>query len=180
MSSLKELRSTLLTIEHPEEWLIVIDKYISDLPTMGDKFELPKGHAWLRPAIEYYADDLDGWVAFVKGVRDRLGTKTDEFRAVHKLFKTLDVRALQRRTRMLVDAATTVALKKGLPNTWADKQRYAKRCIQEWKKRRSRMLANIRDGAQTGRVTIHERSVALKEFWETISAEIANGEIPKP
>ena len=181
MSSLGELRATLTAISRPDAWLRLADKYLDDFEQFGQDFVLPKEHRSLAPALEYYVGDLAGWVAFVRSVRDRLEPRSAEYAEVHSFYKTLNVRAIQRRTRALVDVATSLAVKKKLlPDTWDDKQRYAKRCIQAWKLRKDRIKDAVRRESPTGRVSASHRERLLKEFWDTVAEEVNNGEIPKP
>ncbi len=117
----------------------------------------------------------------MRSVRDRLDKKSEEFRAVHEFYKPLSVRMIQRRTRALVDSATTLAVRSGqLKDSRADKERYARRCIQSWKLRKDAMLDAVRRASPTGRVSVDHREVLLKEFWDGIADEINRGEFPTP
>lgn len=181
MSTLKELRQTLLTISHPERVLRMADHYLAEFEKLGDSFVLPAEYKIVKPVLEYYANDIGGWVKFLKGTRDRLPRGSDEYHEVHELYKVVNVRAIQRRTRALIDAATDVACRKGLlDNTWDAKQRYAKRCIQAWKMRKDNMLDAIRRVSPTGRVSQDHRERELAAFWQLVEQEVNNGEVPKP
>lgn len=181
MSTLRELRDTLTQIAHPDRVLRLADKYLQDFTENREDFILPKEHVLVKPLLEFYVGDLDGWKKFVRIVRDRLPQGSDERRAVQELYKVLEVRAIQRRNRILIDAATDVAIRKGLLDpTWESKQRYAKRCIQAWKARKDNMLKTVRSQSPTGRVSADHREKLLKEYWTMVSEEVNNGEVPKP
>lgn len=183
MSDLAELRRTLLAIAAPDQWLILADKYIEQYQEFSDSnmFELPAKHAWLEPAIAYYAGDLEGWVKFVRSVRDRLPPKSIEFDKVHDYYKDINARMLVQRQRRLEDMAYDVAVRKRLlADTPENRSRYAKRCTQLWKKQRKNMLDTVRADSPTGRVSVDHREKLLKEFWENIASMIDNGEVPKP
>ena len=178
---LREARDTLLQIANPDRVLRYADELMNTLRSNREIFELPAAHAWLKPILEYYTDDLDGWVKFLKNVRDRLEPKSDDYKAVYEFYKVINVRAIQRRTRALIDVATNIAVRKGyLEDTWDAKQRYAKRCVQAWKLRKDTLLTNIRKASPTGRVSVHHREEVLAEFWDKLADEVNRGEVPKP
>ena len=131
--------------------------------------------------IEFYTEDLDGWILFVKNVRDRLPNGTGEREHVQDFFKLLGVRSIQRRTSAILDVAVDLAIRKNLiQDCKADKDTYAKRCIQSWKKRKDNMLKTVRTASPTGRVSLDHREQLLRDFWAQIADEVNNGEIPKP
>lgn len=181
MSALLELRDTLLAIAHPERILRLADDYLARFEVLGDDFILPAEHAVVKPILDFYVGDLTGWVKFVRNVRDRLDPQSAEFREVHEFYKTLNVRAIQRRTRAAIDAATASAIRLGLiQDKRADKERYARRCIQAWKLRKDAMLDSVRRASPTGRVSVSHREELLKEFWDQIAEEANSGEVPQP
>ena len=131
--------------------------------------------------IEFYTEDLDGWILFVKNVRDRLPNGTGEREHVQDFFKLLGVRSIQRRTRAILDVAVDLAIRKNLiQDCKADKDTYAKRCIQSWKKRKDNMLKTVRTASPTCLVSVDHREQLLRDFWAQIADEVNNGEIPKP
>lgn len=180
MSALKELRDTLVSISHPERVLRIADHYLQEFEKLGDAFVLPSEYALVKPVLEYYHGDLTGWVKFIKGVRDRLPKGSNEFAEVQEFYKVISVRAIQRRTRALIETATEVACRKGMINgSWESKQRYAKRCIQAWKLRKDNMLNAIRKASPTGRISVDHREDEPRQFWALIEQEVNNGEVPK-
>lgn len=181
MTTLKELRETLTSISHPERLLKLADEYLRRFEEMGDSFILPAEHAIVKPVLEFYKGDLDGWVKFVKGTRDRLDKHSDEFKGIHEFYKVLNVRAIQRRTRAVIDVATEVARLKGLiADNWMVKQHYARRCVQAWKLRKDQLMDEVRRTAPKGRISQDHREALLKDFWAMIAEEVNNGEVPKP
>lgn len=181
MSTLKELRDTLTQIAHPDRVLKLADRYLQDFEDRGEEFILPREHALVKPILEFYVGDLDGWKKFVRIVRDRLPVSSQERHDVQELYKLISVRVIQRRTRTLTDAATEIAVKKQLiPSTWDAKQRYIKRCIQAWKIRKDNMMRTIRRQSPTGRISADHREQLLRDYWEQVAEEVENGEVPKP
>jgi hypothetical protein len=180
MSTLVELRDTLLTIGHPEKLLALADKYLTLFEELGDAFVLPKDHVLVAPILEFYVGDLDGWLKFIKGVRDRLPRGSTEHLAVRDFYKTVYTRAIQRKTRRLLDLAISVALKRGILEDEANaKVRYTKRCIQSWTQRRQAALKSARSSSPTGAINIDHKSDVISEFWDSIEEELNHGECIK-
>jgi len=181
MTTLREVRDTLLTIAHPERVLRLADSYLQRFEEFGEDFVLPKEHVIVKPILEHYVGELEGWAKFVKSVRDRLEKRSQEYIEVREFYKVLNVRLIQRRTRALLDTAVELACRKGMIDpSWETKQRYAKRCIQSWKKRKDNMLEAVRKDSPSGRVSLSHREELLHEFWAGLAQEVEAGEIPKP
>ena len=181
MSDLRSVRETLLSISNPAQVLRFADDEMDKLRRQGSMYELSSRHAWLKPLLEFYTEDLEGWLKFIKGTRDKLDRKSAEFRDIQEFYKVLSVRWIQRRTRAIIDVATNLAVRKGiLEDTYEAKQRYAKRCVQVWKTRKDLLLDGIRRASPTGRVSIDHREDVLRAFWEQIADEVNNEEVPKP
>jgi hypothetical protein len=180
MSELTNVRDTLLTISHPDRLLRYADDLMEMRRKQGDQFTLTAKDVWLLPILEFYTEDLEGWMNFLKNVRDRLPESSAEREAVQDFYKVVNVRFIQRRTRSILDVAVDVATKKQMiENNWNAKQLYAKRCIQSWKARKDNMLTNVRKSSPTGRVSLDHREELLRDFWEMVSEEVNNGEVPK-
>ena len=181
MSDLKTVRATLVATAHPERVLRYADDLMDMVRKQGGDFELPLKDAWLKPILEFYTQDLEGWMKFIKNVRDRLEPHSGEFRAVHEFYKVVNVRFIQRRTRSLIDIATDTAIRKGLlASDFLSKQRYAKRCVQAWKARKDNLMNMERKASKTGRISLDVREALLQDFWDLVSDEVNNGEVPKP
>ena len=179
---LREFRDTLLRLERPEEVLLLADKYLTTMEEMGDSFVLPREHVVVKPALEFYAGDLEGWVKFVRGIRDRLPMAGRQYhKGVNELYRKLEIRLTQQERRERLDRAVTVAVKKKyIEDDYQEKLRYARRCTQVWKMRRDNMLKVAAGTTKTGKVSLGEREQLLEEFWSNINEEIQTGEIPKP
>lgn len=178
---LKQFRDMVLRLDHPEDLLHLADKYLQDMEAKGEHFILPREHAAVKPVLEYYAGDLEGWVRFVDSVRLRLPKVGRRYHVgVSKLFRMLETRLIQQQRRERLNRAITAAIAKGLiTDSHDEKQRYARRCVSTWQNRKELLLKNMAATARHGRITTDERATALKEFWERVDAEIDNGELPK-
>lgn len=179
---LREFRDTLLRLDRPEEILQLADTYLTHMAELGAEFILPKKYELIKPALEYYANDLEGWVKFVRGVRDRLPRVGRQYHpGVNALLRKLEIRLTQQLRRDRLDTAVAMAVRKGLiEGDYETKVRYAKRCTQAWKLKRETMLKNAAMSTKSNRLSVAERELLLAEFWHNIEAEIQNGELPKP
>ncbi len=182
MSDLRSVRDTLLSISNPGQVLRFVDNEMDKVRAQGDMYELSSTYAWLKPLLEFYTEDLEGWVKFIKNVRDKLPRKSAEYADVRDFHKVVNVRNIQRRTRAMIDVATQLAIrtKKLKADDYHAKLIYAKRCVQAWGKRRDQMLQAIRDASPTGRVSVDHREELLAEFWDRIAREVNEGVIPEP
>lgn len=179
---LKQFRDVVTRLDHPEQLLSLADKYLRDMETKGDQFILPREHAAVKPVLEYYAGDLEGWVRFVDSIRLRLPKDGRRYHVgVSKLYRVLETRLIQQQRRERLTRAINMAVAKGLiKNEYEDKQRYARRCVVTWQNRKELLLKNLALTAPGTRLHTDDRATALDEFWATVDAEIDNGELPKP
>lgn len=186
MSDLKSVLATLLSIGHPDRILRYVDAEMQLRAEHFDVWELKAKDHWLLPLFIAYAEDLDSWVKFAKLVRDRLAPDRGEpassdYLGMRDFHKKVNVRRIQRRTRALQDTATSIAVKTGvLPDTWTDKQRYMKRCVQFWKRRKDAMQESVRQASPNKRISVDHREELLDAFWQQMEDEITNGVIPPP
>lgn len=178
---LAELREHLLNAKDPGKLLLMADNYLQSMQKMGNSFVLPHEHTILAPILEYYAGDLRGWVKYVKGIRDRLVRGTEAWDSVYVLYRTLEIRAVQRERRERLSAAVDKAVALGLIEDDVEiKRRYANRCTNEWARMRTARLDSLRAGTSRKRISEDERNEILKEFWDEIDQLIAAGEVPTP
>lgn len=175
------LREKLLDHSNPAELLRIADNYLQSMGKMGEAFVLPAEHRLILPALEFYAGDLDGWVKYVKGIRDRLDPSDSRWRDVYELYRNMEIRRVQRIRRDRLVAVVTEAVKQRLiENTVPARQRYANRCTQHWAKARAAVLDAVRSKTKSGKVSEAERSEVLAEFWAAVDDDIKKGELPTP
>lgn len=175
------LREFLLDHETPGKLLEIADKYLHSMGKLGSEFVLPKQHEVLLPILEYYAGDLPGWVAYVKSIRDNMDRGTDRWRAVYELYRTLEVRNVQRERRERLNAAVDMAVRLGwVQPDFESKRRYANRCTNEWARMRTSLLDSVRSRTAKGRISEEERAELLERFWSEIDEFIQAGELPRP
>ena len=178
--SLDKFRTLLLKQANPEKTIRLADHYIRQYDELKDEFVLPKEHATVAPAIEYFVGDLAAWVGFVRGIREDLPKGSLQHRGVHNIYRTLYIRITQQDRRTRLDAAVAQAVKKKIiPNNYDVKLRYVKKCTQVWQQRCASYLKAHRIETESGRLSTEEREELLEEFWKGIDTEIKRGELPK-
>ena len=162
------------------ETLSLANKYMLSIEKMGSEFRLPREHVRVQTLLEDYSYDLPGWMKFVKTARDNMGRGSPGWADMQELFRTIETRCVQRIRWARLDAAISVALKKGLiPDTPEAKIAYAKRCTQVWMARKKNLENVHRADSSNGRITQALREELLAEFWKQIDDEIKNGEVLK-
>lgn len=177
---IREFRDMLLRIDRPDEVLSLADMYLQDMEKKGSKFILPKEHAVVKPALEYFYKDMKGWLKFIKGVRDRLPkTGRAYHEGVNELYRVVDVRVTQTERRERISAAIEQALKnKLIEDTPSAKQAYANVCTQVWIERKNKLMKAER--GMDKRLDRSVRDALLEDFWKQVDDEIQKGKVPKP
>lgn len=181
MADLKQAFRTIVDSDNPAALLIWADEEMQKIPRQGDMYELSRNYAWMQPVLEFYTYDLEGWVKFVRKVRDKMERRSKNHMETAAFSKMLLIRSIQRRTRAILDVAVNMAVRKGLiPDERMAKERYQKRCVQSWKQRRDNLLKMVRASSKTKRISRDELETVVADFWETVASEVNNGEVPKP
>lgn len=172
-----ELRDTtqaILDSGNPAALLRMADKYITLYNSSPELFVLPRDHVILRPIIEVFHDNLGDFVEYVKAIRNVLEgvTKAD----VHEVFRTIATRHIQQVRRGRAERAIRVIerlLNRGLDAD--EKSRLVRKLEQHWGARR---IALLKHHKASGRLSVDERAVLLKEFWDQVDKEIDEGDLP--
>ena len=179
MTTIHELTDDLLLNHEPAKWLRLADSYIQMFNKSPREFILPREHARLKPLIEIYAHDLQGFVLYILGVRDSYTHDAATYADLHKLYRTVSTRALQQDRRVRLNAAVEKAMQlRGRPASFHTRATWARRMEQAWGQRRLQHMSEYRDKTQRNRLTVEERSEILDEFWKSIEEEIARGDLP--
>ena len=181
MSTITEFRSALLQDRDPGKTLQLVDDYLAHASNVGSVFALPDKHKAFAPVVRRYANDLEGGVKFVHGVREELPGKSAARDSVHRAYRVVFIRLTQQQRRVRLDTAVTAAVKKGLiePN-YDSKMRYLRKCTQAWTARRAAFLDLHRRKTEDGRLTLDEQEDLLTTFWAGIDREVERGVLPKP
>lgn len=176
-----ELRDSTQTILHspkPSALLELADNYIEMFNDLKDAFILPRDHAALRPLIEVFYDDLDGFVAYTKAIRNQL--TQSERQDVHLFYRRIATRRLQQTRRDRVERALA-QIEKTLKRTLDgdERTRVISKLEQHWGKRRREYLDAHRRKSKHGRLSLDARAEILEVFYREIDEEITRNEIPQ-
>lgn len=181
METIRELKEYVL--DNPDDGvraLGIADNYLQLYDKIGNQLILPKEHSFAKPVVECFAGDPASYARWLKKVRDEMhkcGARMD----LNSLFRKVEVRGIQRERRAREDAAVMTAVRNNLIiNTPTERQRYHRRLVLEWGKRRYAVLDEARRSTKGGRLTLDEQSEVLARFWAAVDEEIAAGDLPPP
>jgi len=168
--------TTNLLLYNPEKtgtWLNLADKYIQSYNEAADMFVLPKAYSFLKPLIESYANNLDGFVQYLLGIRDSFPRGSLAYGEVHTLYRRVNGRYIQQVRRERMARAVAKAEELYGPTEYINRMKWMADLEHSWAKRRLEFM----DAAGHGkRMTHDERADHLDEFWCSIDTEIYNGE----
>jgi hypothetical protein len=172
--SLQETNETILfDINRTAMWVHAADKYLSQFNEDRERFTLLRAFAVLAPVIEEYADNLGGFVAWIKSIRDALPQKSPQWRDVQSVYRRVHARYIQRQRRVRGDKAMAKAVELYGAAPFHTRLAWLARLEHVWAKRRLAFAGDTRLSAD-------ERAELYAAFWAIIDAEIERGErIPK-
>ena len=178
-SPLSAVTATLLrNPDKVEEWLTIADKHMTSYEDNPDVFLLPKAHEFLKPLIEAYSNNLEGFTQYVLEIRDSFDRRSLQFVKVQAIYRRLNGRYVQqsRRERMARAIIKAEALYGEIPYTkrmqWMAEQEHI------WAQRRLAFLEQQRKRLKQDRLSTDLRTEMLLEFWDIIDTEIYEGNLP--
>ena len=119
-SPLSAVTATLLrNPDKVEEWLTIADKHMTSYEDNPEVFLLPKAHEFLKPLIEAYSNNLEGFTQYVLEIRDSFDRRSLQFVKVQAIYRRLNGRYVQqsRRERMARAIIKAEALYGEIPYT---------------------------------------------------------------
>jgi len=178
-SPLSAVTATLLrNPDKVQEWLTIVDKHMMSYASNPSVFLLPKAHEFLKPLIEAFSHDLEGFTQYVLDVRDNFDRRSLQFVEIQAIYRKLNGRLVQqtRRERM----ARAIAKAEELYGEIAYTKRMQWMAEQEhvWAQRRLAFLEQQRKRLKQERLSTELRTEMLLEFWDIIDTEIYKGELP--
>lgn len=180
MSNLRLFTEKLLRDPESAEQLRIADSYMRQTSELGRKFVLPREYVHLKPLVDTYSKDLDGFVEYVKSLRDQVPPRSGNYITLHELYRTILVRQVQYARRARINRALEW-VKKHHPELNAEQRaKWARKVEQQWGRRRMRMMEEARRMTHNGRLNVAEREGMLEAFWKEIDKEIEKGKLPKP
>jgi hypothetical protein len=178
-SPLSAVTATLLrNPDKVEEWLTIADKHMTSYEDNPEVFLLPKAHEFLKPLIEAYSNNLEGFTQYVLEIRDSFDRRSLQFVKVQAIYRRLNGRYVQqsRRERMARAIIKAEALYGEIPYTkrmqWMAEQEHI------WAQRRLAFLEQQRKRLKQDRLSTDLRTEMLLEFWDIIDTEIYEGNLP--
>lgn len=178
-SPLKECTNTLLrNPDKVKEWLSLADKYMQTFVQNEKMFLLPRAHEFLKPLIDAYAHDPDGFVHFLVELRDCYDKGSAQFVEVQAIYRRVNGRYVQQSRRERIGRAVAKAeeLYGEIPFTL--RMQWMAELEHEWAQRRLAFLEQQRKRLKLERLSTEMRTEYLLEFWDIIDTEIYEGNIP--
>lgn len=159
-------------------WLKQADVYMQAYVEDPTSFLLPREHAFLKPLIEAYAHDLEGFTRYVMGVRDSVEKGSGAWERLQTLYRRLGGRLTQQLRRERSDRAIAKAEELYGKADFHTRLKWVSDLEHSWAQRRLDFLADARARTENDRLSSDDRAEVLAEFWCIIDTEIYNGEVP--
>lgn len=163
------------TVAH---WLSIADKYMQNYAQNPTAFILPREHKFLKPVIDSYAHNLEGFTHYLAGVRDSMPRKSLAWERTQSLYRRVMGRCVQQERRLRADRAIAKATELYGPIGFHERLKWIACLEHDWAKRRLEFLEKHRRRTENNRLSTDERTEFLLEFWDNIDTEIAEGKLP--
>ena len=178
-SPLSAVTATLLrNPDKVKEWLTIVDKHMTSYADNPEVFLLPKAHEFLKPLIEAYAHNREGFTQYLLELRDNFDRRSLQFVEVQAIYRRLNGRFVQqsRRDRMaraIIKADTLFG-----EIAYTKRMQWMAELEHVWAQRRLAFLEQQRKRLKQDRLSTELRTEMLLEFWDIIDTEIYEGNIP--
>lgn len=172
---------TNMLLRNPDkvgEWVTVADRYMQTYVEDPEAFLLPKAHEFMKPLIEAYALNLEGFTHYLVGLRDCFDKRSTQFNKIQAIYRRINGRHVQQTRRERIGRAVDKAeeLYGELPYT--QRIQWMAHLEHEWAQRRMAFLEQQRQKLKTERLSVEIRTELLAEFWNDIDTEIYEGKLP--
>jgi len=172
---------TNMMIRNPDkvrEWITVADRYMQTYAENPETFLLPKAHEFLKPLIESYALNLEGFTQYLIGLRDCFDRRSTQFTQIQAIYRRVNGRYVQQQRRERITRAVIKAEELHGEVTYRERMVWMADIEHEWAQRRLAWLELQRERLKTERLSVEIRTELLLEFWDMIDTEIYEGNIP--
>lgn len=161
-----------------KDWLTLADKYMQTYADNPKLFVLPSAHGFMKPLIESYALNLDGFTQYLAGLRESFDRQSTAFRDIQAIYRRVNGRYVQqvRRERMGRAIAKAEEMWGEIPYT--QRIQWMADLEHEWARRRLAFLEIQRKRIGEERIDVDTRTELLAEFWNDIDTEIFEGRLP--
>lgn len=178
-SALSQCTTALLrNPDKTAEWITVADRHMQTYVESPETFLLPRAHEFLKPLIESYALNIDGFTQYLVGLRDSFDRRSSQYTQIQAVYRRVNGRYVQqqRRERMGRAVARAEELYGEIP--YQERIQWIAKLEHEWARRRIAFLEQQRRRIGEPRLSVEIRTELLLEFWDTVDTEIYEGQIP--
>lgn len=177
--TLPECTNTLLrSPDKLKDWLSIADKYMQTYAENPGSFLLPRAHEFLKPLIEAYANNLEGFTEYLVGIRDCFDRQSAAFKDVQAIYRRVNGRYIQQQRRARMDRAIAKAEELYGRIPFLERMQWIAALEHAWANRRLDFLEANRRRYKSDRLPSEDRVELLAEFWEQIDNEIYEGKLP--
>ena len=178
-SPLSAVTATLLrNPDKVKEWLTIADKHMTSYEDNPEVFLLPKAHEFLKPLIEAYSNNLEGFTQYLLELRDNFDRRSRQFVDVQAIYRRLNGRYVQTARRERINRANTKAEELYGEVPYTKRMQWMAELEHKWAQRRLAFLEIQRTRLKQKHLETELRTELLLEFWDIIDTEIYKGELP--
>jgi len=176
---LKEAQKYLLDSRDPASWLTKADNYMELYNKDPKAFILPTAHNMLQPIIDAYADDLPGFLVFVRTIRDEVNE--DRYKDMHTFYRKMLLREAQvSRRRRMYQAVAIIENDLYKRFTTETKVKVGAWVEAYWGKERMDTLSEARRNTSGNKISTDVRTEICDDFWASIDDQLSHGIAPTP
>ena len=161
------------------ELLRLADKYAQAYADEPKTFLLASAHEFLRPIIERYANDLEGFTQYIEIIRDAFDRRSAQWLAIQRVYRRINGRHVQQLRRGRSNRAVEKAIELFGSVEFQTRLQWVANLENDWAKRRLVFLEAQRYKFKSGRISVEDRVELLAEFWNDIDTEIHEGRLKK-
>lgn len=177
--TLPECTNTLLrNPDKLKDWLSIADQHMQTYAENRATFLLPRAHEFLKPLIETYATNLEGFTEYLLGIRDCFDRQSAAFKDAQAVYRRINGRYIQQQRRARMDRAIAKAEEMWGHIPYVSRVQWMAALEHQWANRRLDFLEANRRRYQRDRLPSEDRTELLAEFWEQIDTEIYEGKLP--
>jgi len=164
--------------DRAHEWVALADEYMQSYNRSPNTFLLPWEHRFLKPLVETYAHNLEGFCQYVQGLRDSVPRDSLAWERLQQVYRKLTGRHVQQERRLRSDRAVAKAEELYGPTDYHTRLKWIANLEHEWAQRRLSFMEGFRQKTENHRLSVDERAEVLAEFWDMIDTEIQEGQVP--
>lgn len=177
--ALPECTETLL--RNPDkitDWLSIADRHMQTYAENPHLVLLPRAHEFLKPLIEGYANNLEGFAEYICKLRDHFARSSSQYKEIQTIYRRVNGRFVQQSRRERIARAVAKAEELNGVIPYQARMQWMADVEHEWARRRLAFLQIQKKRLKVERVSTSFRTELLAEFWNDIDTEIYEGNIP--